>query len=135
MDVKAQGNRACLNRPAGAGGAQTIGALEHLAVPVERDAAFVDEAEPRYETISRDNPNCSRRQVVALDIDPVWTRDGLIPEPFSQSRVGGETARGGVVDDKCRMCRRHAGRLARRRAIGVRRAAIDDKALRANRKL
>ena len=42
MDVKAQGNGACLNRPAGPGGVQTIAALEHLAVPVERDAAFVD---------------------------------------------------------------------------------------------
>src|ERR1700724_1700312 len=83
----------------------------------------------------RDNHHCSRRLVVALDIDLVWTRDGLIAEPFSQSRLRGETARGGVVDDECRMCRRRAGRLARRRAIGIRRAAIDDKPVRANGKL
>src|SRR5580704_1754327 len=82
-----------------------------------------------------DNHHCSRRLVVALDIDLVWTRDGLIAEPFSQSSVREETARGGVVDDECRMCRRHAGRLARWRAIGIRRAAINDKPLRANRKL
>jgi len=80
----------------------------------------------------RDNHHYSRRPVVVLDIDLVWTRDGLIAEPFSQSRVRGETARGGVVDDERRMCRRHAGRRARRRAIGIRRAAIDDKPLRAN---
>ena len=42
MDVKTQGNGACLNRLAGLGGEQPIGALQRLAVPVERDAAFVD---------------------------------------------------------------------------------------------
>src|ERR1700730_6231889 len=97
MDVKSQGERMPFDRLACRGGAQAIAPVERPAVLAQQKAALVNDAEPWLVTIMREHGPCSRRLVVALDIDFVRTRDDLVAKPFVQPHMRRKTARGDVI--------------------------------------